>query len=102
MKRQWIIKRSLQATAERQKRWDQAYQLLLRVQIPTWRDVEGIGIDKLLARLREGWQLCRYDLQPHADRARSLAVQNKVALHVTIRKSMRGMVKILSKKGHLA
>jgi hypothetical protein len=41
MKRQWIIKRQLQATADGQKRWDQAYQLLLRVQIPPSRGVEG-------------------------------------------------------------
>ena len=47
-----------------------------------------IGIDKLLARLWEGWQWCRYDLEPYADRARSLAAQIKVALHFTINDSM--------------
>ncbi|WP_181357570.1 plasmid replication protein, CyRepA1 family [Stenomitos frigidus] len=62
--------------------WDIAHAPLRR-----WLLVE-IGIDKLLARLRDGWQWCRYDLKPYADRARALAAQVKVALHFTIRESM--------------
>ncbi len=43
MKRQWIIQRQLQATADGQKRWDQAYQLLLQVETPRSPRAEGIG-----------------------------------------------------------
>ncbi len=43
MKRQWMIKRQLQATADGQKRWDQAYQLLLRVETPPSPSAEGSG-----------------------------------------------------------
>ncbi len=43
MKRQWMIKRQLQTTADEQKRWDQAYQLLLRVETPQSPSAEGSG-----------------------------------------------------------
>ncbi len=43
MKRQWIIKRQLQATADGQKRWDQAYQLLLRAETLRSPSAEGGG-----------------------------------------------------------
>ncbi len=41
MKRQWKIKRQLQATADGQKRWDQAYQLLLRAETAQSPGAEG-------------------------------------------------------------
>ena len=47
-----------------------------------------IGIDELLTKLRNGWQWCKYDLKPYADRARSLTPQIKVVLHYTINQSM--------------
>lgn len=41
MKRQWSIRRQLQETADGQKRWDQAYQLLLRAEIARSPSAEG-------------------------------------------------------------
>jgi len=73
---------------EKQATWNQGYSWdIPNAPLRRWLLV-AIGIDKLLARLREGWQWCRYDLQPYAERARALAAQIKVALHFTIRESM--------------
>ena len=74
---------------EKQATWHQGYCPwdIPNAPLRRWLLVE-IGIDTLLARLRDGWQWCRYDLQPYADRARALATQIKVALHFTIRESM--------------
>ena len=74
---------------EKQATWHQGYCPwdIPNAPLRRWLLV-AIGIDKLLAKLREGWQWCRYDLKPYADRARALAAQVKVALHFTIRASM--------------
>lgn len=40
----------------------------------------------MIAKLRSGWRWTKYDLKPYADKARELAVQIKVALHLTIDK----------------
>ena len=74
---------------EKQASWHQGYCPwdIANAPLRRWLLVE-IGLDQLLTKLREGWQWCRYDLEPYADRARSLAAQIKVALHFTIRESM--------------
>jgi len=74
---------------EKQASWHQGYCPWDIANAPLRRSLlVAIGIDTLLPKLREGWQWCRYDLQPYADRARALAAQIKVALHFTIRESM--------------
>ena len=74
---------------EKQATWHQGYCPwdIPNAPLRRWLLVE-IGIDQLLTKLREGWQWCRYDLEPYAARARALAAQIKVALHFTIRESM--------------
>ena len=74
---------------EKQASWNQGYCPwdIANAPLRRWLLVK-IGIDKLLAKLREGWRWCRYDLKGAAARARALAAQIKVALHFTIRESM--------------
>jgi len=47
-----------------------------------------IGLDELIAKIRDGWQWCKYELKPYPDRARELAPQVKVALHYSITNTM--------------
>ncbi len=42
-----------------------------------------IGLDKLLQKLRSGWNYTRYDLAPYAAKARALAPHIKAVLHLT-------------------
>lgn len=49
---------------------------------------EELGLDKLLLKLRSGWNYTRYDLAAYARKARVLAAQIKVALHLTISSNM--------------
>jgi len=70
---------------EKQATWKQGYCPwdLSNAPLRRWLLV-AIGIDALVAKLREGWRWCKYDLKPYADAARALAPQIKVALHFTI------------------
>ncbi|NJL55781.1 hypothetical protein HC928_11745 [bacterium] len=43
-----------------------------------------IGLDELIEQMRQGWEWCKYDLVPYAERARQLTPQIKVALNFTI------------------
>jgi len=47
-----------------------------------------LGGDELVSRIRQGWCWTKYDLKAYADRARALAPQVKVALHLTINDKM--------------
>ncbi|PSB33933.1 plasmid replication protein, CyRepA1 family [Stenomitos frigidus] len=74
---------------EKQANWKQGYCPwdIANTPLRRWLLVS-IGIDQLIAKLREGWQWCCYDLQPYAAAARALAAQIKVALHFTINEAM--------------
>lgn len=62
--------------------WDISHAALRR------RLREELGLDKLLQRLRTGWNYTRYDLAPYAATARAIAPAIKVALHLTITTKM--------------
>ncbi len=74
---------------EKQATWNQGYCPwdISGSELRRWLRTQ-IGIDELLAQIRSGWQWCKYDLKPYADRARALTRQIKVALHYTITESM--------------
>ncbi|MDX2096943.1 MAG: hypothetical protein SFW36_04135, partial [Leptolyngbyaceae cyanobacterium bins.59] len=70
---------------EKQAAWNQGYCPwdISGSELRRWLRSK-IGLDELIAKIRSGWQWCKYDLKPYADRARELAPQVKVALHYTI------------------
>lgn len=74
---------------EKQATWNQGYCPwdISGSELRRWLRTQ-IGIDELLAKIRSGWQWCKYDLKPYADRARELTRQIKVALHYTITEGM--------------
>ena len=74
---------------EKQATWNQGYCPwdISGSELRRWLRTQ-IGIDGLLAKVRSGWQWCKYDLKPYADRARELRRQIKVALHYTITEGM--------------
>jgi hypothetical protein len=74
---------------EKQATWNQGYCPwdISGSALRRWLRTQ-IGIDELLAKIRSGWQWCKYDLKPYADRARELTRQIKVALHYTITEGM--------------
>jgi hypothetical protein len=74
---------------EKQATWNQGYCPwdISGSELRRWLRTQ-IGIDELLAKIRSGWQWCKYDLKPYADRARELTQQIKVALHYTITEGM--------------
>ena len=43
-----------------------------------------LGFNELLERMQGGWEWTSFDLQPYAEKARSLAPQIKAVLHLTI------------------
>ncbi len=74
---------------ERQAKWNQGYCVWDVSQAALRRMVrDRIGLTELIQKMRDGWQWCRYDLQPYAERARRIAPQVKVALHFTIKDEM--------------
>jgi hypothetical protein len=74
---------------ERQAQWKQGY-CLWDVSQSALRSMvrDRIGLTELIQKMRDGWQWCRYDLQPYAEKARQIAQQVKVALHFTIKAEM--------------
>lgn len=74
---------------EKQATWNQGYCPwdISGSELRRWLRSQ-IGLDELIARLRSGWQWCKYDLKPYADRARQLTRPIKVALHYTITHAM--------------
>jgi hypothetical protein len=74
---------------EKQATWNQGYCPLdiSGSELRRWLRTQ-LGIDELLAKIRSGWQWCKYDLKPYADCARELTRQIKVALHYTITEGM--------------
>lgn len=74
---------------EKQASWNQGYCPwdVSGAELRRWLRTQ-IGIDALLAKLRAGWQWCKYDLHHCAERARALTRQIKVALHYTITDNM--------------
>ncbi|MGG6295035.1 plasmid replication protein, CyRepA1 family [Leptolyngbya sp. AN02str] len=70
---------------EKQATWNQGYCPwdISGSELRRWLRSK-IGLDELIAKLRNGWQWCKYELKPYADRARELALQIKVALHYSI------------------
>lgn len=74
---------------EKQTTWNQGYCPwdISGSELRRWLRTQ-IGIDELLVKIRSGWQWCKYDLKPYADRARELTRQIKVALHYTITEGM--------------
>lgn len=74
---------------EKQAAWNQGYCPwdLSGAELRRWLRAQ-IGLDELIAKIRSGWQWCKYDLQPYAARARELAPQIKVALHYTVTSEM--------------
>jgi hypothetical protein len=70
---------------EKQATWNQGYCPwdLSGSELRRWLRSK-IGLDELLAKIQAGWQWCKYELKPYADRARELAQQIKVALHYRI------------------
>jgi hypothetical protein len=74
---------------ERQAKWNQGYCVWDVSQSALRRMVrDRIGLTELIQKMQGGWQWCRYDLQPYAERARQIAPQVKVALHFTIKDEM--------------
>ena len=74
---------------EKQATWNQGYCPwdISGSELRRWLRAQ-IGLDELIAKIRSGWQWCKYDLKPYADRARELTRQIKVALHYTITSEM--------------
>ena len=74
---------------EKQATWNQGYCPwdISGSELRRWLRAQ-IGLDELIAKIRFGWQWCKYDLKPYADRARELTQQIKVALHYTITNTM--------------
>jgi hypothetical protein len=70
---------------EKQATWNQGYCPwdISGSELRRWLRSK-IGLDELISKIRSGWQWCKYDLKPYADRARELAPQVKVALHYSI------------------
>jgi hypothetical protein len=70
---------------EKQATWNQGYCPwdLSGSELRRWLRTK-IGLDELIVKIRSGWQWCKYELKPYADRARELTQQIKVALHYTI------------------
>ncbi len=74
---------------EKQATWNQSY-CPWDISNAELRQVirAAIGIDELLAKLQAVWIWTSYDLEPYATKARALAEQIKVALHLTISDKM--------------
>ena len=74
---------------EKQATWNQGYCPwdISGSELRRWLRAQ-IGLDELIAKIRSGWQWCKYDLKPYADRARELTRQIKVALHYSITSEM--------------
>ncbi|MBD2121289.1 plasmid replication protein, CyRepA1 family [Trichocoleus sp. FACHB-262] len=74
---------------EKQATWNQGYCPwdISGSELRRWLR-SNIGMDELIAKMRSGWQWCKYDLKPYADRARALTAPIKVALHYTITSAM--------------
>jgi hypothetical protein len=74
---------------EKQATWNQGYCPwdISGSELRRWLRAQ-IGLDELIAKMRSGWQWCKYDLKPYADRARELTAPIKVALHYTITSTM--------------
>ncbi|MDX2098573.1 MAG: hypothetical protein SFW36_12415 [Leptolyngbyaceae cyanobacterium bins.59] len=74
---------------ERQATWNQSYCPWDISNAEVRRTIRAaIGIDEVLVKLQAGWTWTHYDLEPYATRARALAEQIKVALHLTISDKM--------------
>lgn len=74
---------------EKQASWNQGYCPwdISGAELRRWLRTQ-IGIDELIAKILSGWQWCKHELKPYADRARQLNQQIKVALHYTITNTM--------------